>query len=71
MTTAIDIIEESLKLIEVISAEIPIESSMARDALTALNDLGVEWEPDYSLGFTPALIPADSIGIPRFAPSVW
>jgi len=71
MTTAIDVITDALFLIEVISSENSIQADMVTDSLRTLNDLGIEWEEIYALGFTPVTVLADSITIPRASVSAF
>jgi len=72
MATALDIVEGMFSIIGIRAAETPIEASMANEALTIFNDLGVEWElTGANLGFAPVNDLADEVRIPRGAHSAF
>jgi len=66
MTTAADIIKGSLRRLQVIESETPIEASEIEDGLEDLNDFGSSHETGFlALGFSPVANTADLINIPR------
>jgi len=68
MTTAADIIKGSLRRLQVIEDETPIEASEIQDGLEDLNDFGSAHEVGFlALGFAPVENTGDTINIPRGA----
>lgn len=68
MATALDIVEGMFSILNIVAEETPIESSMAKNGLEILNDLGIEWElTGANLGFAPVADLADEVRIPRGA----
>ncbi len=68
MTTAADIIKGSLRRLQVIEDETPIEASEIQDGLEDLNDWASALEVGkIQLGFIPVENTADTVNIPREA----
>ena len=68
MATAADIIKGSLRRLQVIEDETPIEPSEIQDGLEDLNDFGSSHEVGFlALGFAPVENTGDTVNIPRGA----
>lgn len=68
MTTAADIVKGSLRLLQVIGSETPIEADEIADGIEDLNDWASALETGYiALGFTPVVNSGDTVNIPRQA----